>query len=263
MSDKLQLAGPGYEVPTPTAFSPTMSSAAQAAMFNELVLKNDLSKLSEEQRVEYYRLMCERSGLDPVNKPFEMIVLNGKLTMYATKRASDGLTALKKLRVTIVSRQDESDLHVVLARAEHPNGACSEDIGAVTITGLRTEALANAKMKAITKAKRRAILSVCGLGMLDETEIETLPVGTAQPVELPAQLTQEIKVSKLTDEEAAALDMWRDTLEAAEDAETLTGIALQLKNASQAMKDAVGPIVKQRADALRLIWKGGKYVELI
>lgn len=257
--NEMQLAKAGFEVQAPTAFAPTMNSAAQAAMFNELVLKNDLSKLTEEQRVEYYRLMCERSGLDPVTRPFEMITLNGKLTMYATKRASDGLTARNKLKVTIVSRQDESDIHVAIARAESTNGACSEDIGAVTITGLRGDALANAKMKAITKAKRRAILSVCGLGMLDETEIETIPHGVAQRVEMPAAMVQEIKSVALTDEELATVDMWRDTIEGSLDAEGMTTIALQLKSASQAIKDAVGPILKARSETLKLVWSGGKY----
>src|SRR5690606_24912460 len=35
--------------------------------------------------------------------------------------------------------------------------------------------LANAYMKAETKAKRRVTLSICGLGWLDETETETIP----------------------------------------------------------------------------------------
>jgi hypothetical protein len=38
----------------------------------------------------------------------------------------------------------------------------------------------NALMKAVTKAKRRVTLSICGLGMLDETEVETIP--SARPV---------------------------------------------------------------------------------
>ena len=35
--------------------------------------------------------------------------------------------------------------------------------------------LGNALSKAVTKAKRRATLSICGLGMLDETEIASIP----------------------------------------------------------------------------------------
>ncbi len=44
-------------------------------------------------------------------------------------------------------------------------------IGA-TLSG---EAGANLMMKAVTKAKRRVTLSICGLGMLDETEVVTIP----------------------------------------------------------------------------------------
>jgi hypothetical protein len=43
------------------------------------------------------------------------------------------------------------------------------------IKGLQGDALANALMKAETKSKRRVTLSICGLGMLDETEMETIP----------------------------------------------------------------------------------------
>lgn len=47
--------------------------------------------------------------------------------------------------------------------------------GAVAIASLKGDGLANALMKAETKAKRRLTLSMCGLGMLDETELETIP----------------------------------------------------------------------------------------
>ena len=43
-------------------------------------------------------------------------------------------------------------------------------MGVVSIAGLKGEALANAMMKAETKAKRRATLSICGLGWMDEVE---------------------------------------------------------------------------------------------
>ena len=43
-------------------------------------------------------------------------------------------------------------------------------------------------MKAETKAKRRATLSICGLGMLDETEIETIPDARRQPVAAPVEI---------------------------------------------------------------------------
>jgi hypothetical protein len=45
----------------------------------------------------------------------------------------------------------------------------------VLIGKLQGEARANAVMKAITKAKRRVTLSICGLGLMDESEALTLP----------------------------------------------------------------------------------------
>nr|MBA2706681.1 hypothetical protein [Gemmatimonadaceae bacterium] len=54
------------------------------------------------------------------------------------------------------------------------------DIGVVTMGALKGDALANALMKAVTKAKRRVTFSICGLGTLDETELETIP-GTRVP----------------------------------------------------------------------------------
>ena len=60
-------------------------------------------------------------------------------------------------------------------RATAKDGRQTDEIGAVPIKGLQGENLANALMKAVTKAKRRAILSVCGLGLLDETEVDSIP----------------------------------------------------------------------------------------
>jgi hypothetical protein len=69
--------------------------------------------------------------------------------------------------------------------------------------------LANALMKAETKAKRRATLSICGLGMLDETEVEdiqgaqqTLPKKDAKPIY--TKLQAEIDAA----ETAEALQTW-------------------------------------------------------
>lgn len=244
-----------------TAVTSAIAQSEAASLFTTLVLNSDLSKLSEPQRVEYYKIVCERAGLDPMAKPFDLLMLNGKMVLYANKTTTAQLTANHRLTVSIVSKEVIGNILCVTARATKPNGASTEDVGAVNIANLQGDAAANAHMKAITKAKRRAVLSVCGLGMLEETEIETLPAGTVERVELPLELTQEIKRSKLSDEESATADMWKDTIEGAETAVDLTNIALQMKNAPQAVKDVVGPILKERADALKLVWSGGKYNE--
>jgi hypothetical protein len=49
------------------------------------------------------------------------------------------------------------------------------EYGAVGIKGLTGEALASAIMTAVTRAKRRVVLSICQVGMLDESELSAIP----------------------------------------------------------------------------------------
>src|SRR5690606_34807847 len=118
----------------------------------------------------------ESLGLNPFTKPFEYINLNGKLTLYAKRDATDQLRAINGVSVEITSREmHDNGIYVVTARARTPDGRTDEAIGAVSVAGLKGEALANAIMKAETKAKRRVTLSICGLGWLDETEVADVP----------------------------------------------------------------------------------------
>jgi hypothetical protein len=59
-------------------------------------------------------------------------------------------------------------------RARTKDGREDEDIGAVVLPA-SGDSRANALMKAITKAKRRVTLSICGLGQTDESELDTMP----------------------------------------------------------------------------------------
>jgi hypothetical protein len=150
-------------------------ASLDAAIIERVIIAGDLSKLAPQERVSYYRNVCASLGLNELTKPFEYITLNGKLTLYATRNCTDQLRQLKGVSVSIATRERLEDIYVVTARATLPDGRCDESIGAVNIAGLRGEALANALMKAETKAKRRATLSLCGLSFSDETEAETIP----------------------------------------------------------------------------------------
>jgi hypothetical protein len=72
------------------------------------------------------------------------------------------------------------DMVSVTAYATDKTGRTDADLGVVSVKGKQGDNLANAMMKAVTKAKRRVTLSICGLGWLDESELETVP--TAAPV---------------------------------------------------------------------------------
>jgi hypothetical protein len=116
-------------------------------------------------------------GLDPYTKPFDILRLNGKEILYCTRSGTQQLNKLHKVSHLITSRDTnaEAGVYIVTSKASLPDGRCTESLGAVNIAGLKGEAYANAIMKAETKAKRRATLDLLGLGVIDESEAETIP----------------------------------------------------------------------------------------
>ncbi|HXH08906.1 MAG TPA: hypothetical protein VNP04_03945 [Alphaproteobacteria bacterium] len=161
----------------------TMAPPPLPTEIEQVVIGGDLSKLTTEQRLTYYAAVCRSLGLNPLTKPFEYLYLNGKLQLYARRDCTDQLRRVHGITVYISSRERLNDIYVVSARARTPDGREDESIGAVSLTGLKGEALANALMKAETKAKRRVTLSIVGLGWLDETEVESLPpAAVSQPI---------------------------------------------------------------------------------
>ena len=162
-----------------------------------VVIGGDVAVLDAGQRAEYYAAVCRSLGLNPLTKPFEYLNLNGKLRLYALRDCADQLRRLHGISIYIANRERMSDIYVVTARAKDHQGREDESTGAVTVGNLKGDALANALMKAETKAKRRVTLSIAGLGWLDETELETIPQGphavipSEEPLaseELPAEV---------------------------------------------------------------------------
>jgi hypothetical protein len=145
-----------------------------AEILETVALDGDLSKLSPENRLKYYLATCESLGLNHLTKPFQYLKLQGKLTLYATKDCSEQLT--RKHLVSLEKRgvEDFKDIRIITYRASDPEGRYVDATGAVPIGNLNGESLANALMKAETKASRRATLRLVGLGWLDETEIDTI-----------------------------------------------------------------------------------------
>lgn len=147
--------------------------------------KNDLSQMTESQRAQLYGAVCRSIGINPLTSPFEYIKLNGKLTLYAKKGATDQIRDLRGISITGTTHQVIDGVLMTTVTATDKSGRTDSDIGAVAIKGLQGEALANAYMKALTKAKRRVTLSLAGLGFLDESEVEAVP--SAQPVQVNHQ----------------------------------------------------------------------------
>lgn len=182
---------------------------APAEVVERVLLQGDLSPLSQEERVKYYLQVCESVGLNPLTKPFDYIPLDGKLVLYAKRDCTDQLRKRDGVSVSITDRKFESGVYVVTAKARTASGVEDEATGVVALekeggewktaqsgkryfagngvfAPLRGDALANAMMKAETKAKRRVTLSICGLGMLDETEVDTVAATSLEAGDRPA-----------------------------------------------------------------------------
>lgn len=192
-------------------------STLDPAIQSSIVLRGDLSGLNEDQKKQYYLYRCKQVGLDPAAKPFDLLTLNGKQILYANASATQQLCALHKLSTQITHRERVDGIYIVSVRVTGSDGRVSENQGAVDVGNQVGERLANAILKATTKAIRRSVLAHCGLGMLDETEVETIPEARVEPMvvtETPAPITVEKKP------EPAAT----------------TGIAFMLPNTDQAYK---------------------------
>lgn len=171
-------------------------------ILEQVVCAGDLSKLTTEQKLQWYVLRCEAAGLDPRTQPFQYVTLQGKLTLYATKTATDQVAKANGISSEIV--RDEmlpGDIYRVHARVTGRDGRRTDNIGAVNIAGMKGDQLANAMMKGVTKAFRRAVLSHCGLGMLDESEVQDVPGAVYPPVN-PAQARIENTRANLAGTEA-------------------------------------------------------------
>lgn len=140
-----------------------------------LVTNGDCSKLKPEQKIAYYKARCEAAGLDPRAQPFQYVRLQNKEILYATKSCTEQLAAKHGIVCEVIEQKTEAGVRTVTVRSRTKDGRQTDEIGCVSVQGLQGDALCNAFMKAVTKAKRRAVLSLCGLGMIDETEVETIP----------------------------------------------------------------------------------------
>ena len=181
-----------------------------------VLIDGDLSKLSSTQLVEYNIAVCQAIGVDYRTQPFAYLKLNGKLVLYARKDCTEQLRRNHGVSIPRLEREVIGDVYVVTATASLPNGRADTSTGAVSIKNLGGEALANAYMKAETKAKRRVTLSICGLGMLDESE--TVDIPGAEVVKLTEHGDPEQRSAAPTLSKQTALAWRTDVIKAGYDA---------------------------------------------
>ncbi len=148
-----------------------LTTQDDAKLMENVLLQGDLSKLTPAQRVSYYKKVCDSLGLNPLTRPFDYITLNNRLTLYAKKDAADQLRTLHGVSIDDVEIVETATQFIVKVRGRNRDGRTDVEVGVVDKTDMHGN-LANAQMKAVTKAKRRLTFSLCGLVWLDDSEVQ-------------------------------------------------------------------------------------------
>jgi hypothetical protein len=142
----------------------------------ELLATGNIGQFTAPEKVAYINKICDMMGLNPLTRPFEYVSFQGKVVLYARKDCTDQLRKIHGVSIRVTNQVVLEGLLTVTVEATDKTGRVDSDMGALSIAGLKGDALANATMKALTKAKRRVTLSICGLGILDESELETMQI---------------------------------------------------------------------------------------
>lgn len=172
----------------PTELSPADAEA--------LLVYGDLEKLSAEGRLIYYAKRCRDLNINPAARPFDYLRVKHpeipgqmRMLLYLNKTGGELLRENNHVSIEVIEEKTENGYFEVKVLGTRPiihNGAVivyrkEHEIGGVEVAGKSGMNLANARMKAYTKAKRRVSIALCAAGMSDDTEIETIPGATRVP----------------------------------------------------------------------------------
>lgn len=189
-------------------FDVTKIDTISPEVIEAIVAVNDLAGLGAAQKVEYIKMLCASLGLNPLSRPLQLVEFTDpentskkRLTVYATKDCAEQLRKIHGVSIERLEREIDLAANIVTYTAYavdrygrrdvstgivalETNGKAAWNnqpaVAPVPLTGAKK---ANAIMKAETKSKRRVTLSICGLGFLDETQLEDLE--NAKVLDLP------------------------------------------------------------------------------
>ena len=184
-------------------------SAAVQIAEKVLAENGNLIKLTAVERKIYYLAMCDRYQLDPWSSPFDYLEQKkdgvvDRVSLYPNIRAANFKAEQRNLSVEIVSRKNDitgekkgsygnyetgwSEVEVKVSDGKRS----LNEIGCVEITAKLKRG--DAMKKAMTQARRRAILAFCGLSDGGEqtisSDIYDPPVDVLLPLAVPAQATE-------------------------------------------------------------------------
>lgn len=156
----------------------------EESYLSKLIIKGDLSALSEQEILSYHKLLCNKIGIPEVLRPFNIMTTKQGKFFYANKTFTDWARAKHEISFIESNREFVEGVVITNVRAETKEGRRTFGVGAMpTHTLAQTQSgeyvliplpladKANAIKVSDTQAKRRATLELGGYGFLDESEI--------------------------------------------------------------------------------------------
>ena len=176
---------------------------------NELLASGNIDQFSPKEKLEYINRICEATGLNALTRPFDYIRFQGKTVLYANKGCADQLRKINNISISVAEKKIEEGVLFITVEGKDGTGRVDTDIGALPIGNLKGDQLANAVMKCLTKAKRRLTLSMCGLGILDESEFDTMSeiIKDAKPQLAQIERTNQVVEKALSEDYEAKNDI--------------------------------------------------------
>jgi hypothetical protein len=136
----------------------------------------DLESLTEPQRYDYVRGVCEHMGVPPELNLVMLTYLDEndgprRLVAYAKRGATEIIRNNRGINVTDLTSKEIQGSVVYTATGKDSTGRQEMSTGAKYVVGLVGKELDDAIMTAQTRACRRMTLQFVGAGVLDESEV--------------------------------------------------------------------------------------------
>lgn len=166
-----------------------------ALPLEKILLHGDLQHLTDKEKLAYYKALCASLSsrsvkMNPLARPFEYLWVDEgrpfvggnvahqpimKQILYATRNCTDQLRAIHKISVVRIKSEIQGTFCVATVEVSDRKGRTDIDTGVANSEGAVGQEFGNCVKWAVTQAKRRATLSICGLGsILDESELKDL-----------------------------------------------------------------------------------------
>lgn len=140
----------------------------------QVSLTKNWASVPEQTRANFVHHLCIQLGIHPVLNPFRFVDMKGVLVLYADKRVASLIANANKISTEITKEifDKEKQMLKIYVRAVGPDGVYTDEFAAIHLGANQGDVRANLEMKCLTKAKRRAILSLKDLSVPDEEELQ-------------------------------------------------------------------------------------------